>query len=61
MNFVQINTGDKLIAINLDQIKSFYYDKDIDKTVVMFGSDFQIDYDTKNVFEELINLMGKLK
>ena len=60
MNFVQINTEDKLIAFNLDNVKTFYYDENLDKTMVIFSSDCQIEYDTKNTFDYLTDLLRKI-
>ena len=53
MNFVQINTENKLVTVNLDQVKAFSYDKSLNQTEIYFSSDFNMTIESRNVFDFL--------
>lgn len=53
MNFVEINSENKSVTVNLDQVKAFSYDKSLNQTEIYFSSDFNITIESRNVFDAL--------
>lgn len=61
MKYLEITCPNKNISVNLEQVKTFSYDKDTNKTTIYYSADLTIDIDGREVYDFLSNFVYSTK